>query len=281
MESNGATNPANPAGPGSHLDPSWPELVEQARIRATRKASKKRSGFRYQHINGSPSVSPEMEEIIKKDYLTGQYNSVQLAEKYGIKRFSALQRIVQKGWRAELKASGVPLPLEPKIDFKKRSKEFWRLVEVDYMMGSTRKEICIRHGIQYYTLVGRIKKFGWDKTKKRLGEAAILKTARAVVSKPEQMERMAEAFIDSALVHFQRLMDELSCAKESGQTMDLERFDKIITTFTALYNTIKKVPGLNAGKITSVPTVENNGNEVKKNGATAAPLAQQKAPTVV
>lgn len=270
MESNGSAS--------SELDPKWTELAKQERQRVSHKETKRRATFRYQHINAGPIISPAMEEIIKQDYLTGQYNSVQLAEKYGMKRLRIVSRITRRGWRDELKASGIPLPLEPKLDLGKRSREFWQLVEVDYMMGSTRKEICIRHGIQYYTLCGRIKKFGWDKTKKRLGEAAILKTARAVVSKPEQMERMAEAFIDSALVHFQRLVDELGNAKETGAVMDLDRFDKIITTFTTLYNTIKKVPGLNAGKITSVPTGENNGSEVKKNGA---PLAQQKAPTVV
>lgn len=223
-----------------------------------------RSKLKLDHWGNIKRLQPDDEKKLKADYLTGQFNSEQLAAKYGLKR-RPIHWWIRCRWSKELAASGLPVPAEPKLAFcARKDPEVWNAIEAEFMRGGKIREIATRHGVNPAGLERKIRKYHWKERKEQLYEANRKRIAGSVGAKMAHFEELSAKFIDAASAKLEQMLGDVT-----KRSMDASELDKMIKMHSSLYESVKKIPRMGS------QTPAQTASEPKES---SLPAAQRPAP---
>lgn len=194
--------------------------------------------------SNEPMTSPALLAKLKADYMTGQYNSVQLSDKHQANHRSVHAYVMTRGWRKELEESGITPPTEPRLAPKWHSDELWFKIETDYMNGEAIGELSVKYNVHPVTIQRRVRRRGWKEARRRLKTAMRQGYISDVAGNVLRFDAVVQKFLESSIEQMQRLLNEVERNKKPNGDFDLKRFGEIIEIFSKLYTAIKKVPGI-------------------------------------
>lgn len=188
-----------------------------------------------------PKYEPIPEESLaaaKADWLTGQFNTEQLAERHQILR-TRLLAFMRFQWSKEAKALGITPAKEPKLPRKSYGRGTWNRARLDYMDGMGWDEMSNKYKIPVPYLKFIAYRRGWpiekdkiDSDKRKLespGLSTALIASADLDRRYDGVMLSAMEQIDLMSLRLREMLDEKSCTPEKLKCM-IESLSGIIAT---------------------------------------------------
>lgn len=170
--------------------------------------------------------------------MTGEYHSVAIAERHGLKRRSMWWYIHLNGWKKELELTGKTSPEEPEWERPKpKPPEVWAAAEADFMRGKKYLEIGKLHDINPIVVQRRAIKYHWKNNRDALIEANRKRIAGSVQARMAHFEELSGKFLTAASLKLEQMLGQVTRA-----SVEASELDKLIKMHASLYDSIKKIP---------------------------------------
>lgn len=189
--------------------------------------------------HGYDPLSDDTLAAAREDYLTGEYHSVDLAEKYGGKRLQYAWHI-RHNWKRELEP-GITPPEEPPFETHHRSADFWQQVQVDYLRGAGETVICKRYDLHPGTLAKKIANEKWGGDRQKMILAAKDQISTALILRGRELEGRFAEFMDVATKQLQSFMRRMKKFEDEKVEMSPEEFNLMVKTYASLCDSGRKL----------------------------------------
>lgn len=189
---------------------------------------------------------------IKEDWMTGQFNTVQLAEKYKVPRGKIIARM-RFDWMTEAKRLGTVWAKEPPYEPKRYGDAVWEMARLDFLAGKTLDEISAKHGIDRNYLYYKKNKMGWTKERRQMFAESHASIQGVVNSRAGEIAAKYEGFVNVAIEQIDVMTEKLKVMAAEG-TCTPERLKTMVDTLGGLVTNMMKVCGVEK----STTQVQNN-----------------------
>lgn len=172
-------------------------------------------------------IPPEALAAAKADWLTGKYNTAQLADKHQILR-TRLVHYMRFKWSKEAKALGIKPPDEPRLPRRSFGRGTWDNARVDFMDGMGWEEISKKYTIPVQRLKFMAYRRGWPIEKEQIhsyrrklespGQSAAL-AASNLNERYDGVMLSAMEQIDLLSVKLKGMIEENSCTPDKLKCM--------------------------------------------------------------
>lgn len=179
---------------------------------------------------------------IKSDWLTGQFNTLQLAEKYKVERNRIIARM-RFEWMKEAKQLGLVWAKEPPYERKCYGAAVWKMAKLDFLAGKSLDEISVKHGISRRYLDWKTHQLGWYKERKQMFSESHAAIQGAVNSRSGEIAAKYEGFVNVAIEQIDAMTEKLKVMVAEG-TCTPDRLKTLVDTMGGLVSNMMKVCGV-------------------------------------
>lgn len=188
------------------------------------------------------AIPRSVTRAIKADWLTGQFNTLQLSEKYKVPRNKIIARM-RFEWMKEAKQLGVVWSKEPPYEPKRYGDAVWEMARLDFLAGKTLDEISAKHGIDRGYLYYKKNKMGWLKERKQMFAESHASIQGVVNSRAGEIAAKYEGFVNVAIEQIDVMTEKLKVMAAEG-TCTPERLKTMVDTLGGLVTNMMKVCGV-------------------------------------
>jgi hypothetical protein len=198
--------------------------------------------IQHSYRNQYRALPQELKDQIKRDWFTGNYNTIQLAETYKIER-ERLLAFIRFQWGREAKDRGIKPAKEPPIIRKVYGKVAWDAARMDFLAGIDFPEISLKRGIPRPILEYQSYRKKWRQEREKIYSEGKGILQDRIVSSTAQLALRYEGFMRAAMEQIDVMTEKLRVMSLEG-TCTPDRLKTMVDSLSSIVTMGMKIYGM-------------------------------------
>lgn len=218
-------------------------------------------------------MTPALVESAKVDYMTGRFNTIDLAMKYNTTRMYFMHRVKstmpesKEGWLAIALRKGISPKAEPPFERERMKDDVRKALRMDLLMGMTQADAAAKHSITAKKVEEVVARFKWGEEieraklkRKQDEEKAIRKLlAPRTREEKEEIEQAEEEdedgsdisgqmqdFVKAASVQLKMITSDITKSNKRKEQIETGKLGNLIDKFAQIADAVKKMKAASA-----------------------------------